>query len=288
MSYRALGWSLVCSLAMGVPLTHASTFVVPPAPGTPIQDAVDAAAPGDTIRLTIGTYAEHVVIGKPLKLRGVRSRSTEPNSVTELQGGCAGGPVVTVASDGVQVRGILISLASGGGIAVANADHVKLIDVFAASNCSPVDAPLFDVQQSTRVKMNKLFAAGSNGSPGPAAIRIRDIPQQAGVRLTNSIAGGSQIGVLLQNVGILAVRVTGSDINLSDRGLVLETTSRALIAHNRLVNNTTAGIEIDATSSGNSIFSNTISGSANDVLDGGAGNCWRHNSYTTGSVPTCP
>jgi hypothetical protein len=43
-----------------------------------VQGAIDAASPGDTIRLTVGAYSEHVFIGTGIKLRGVRSTSVEP------------------------------------------------------------------------------------------------------------------------------------------------------------------------------------------------------------------
>jgi hypothetical protein len=33
---------------------------------------------------------------------------------------------------------------------------------------------------------------------------------------------------------------------------------------------------------------NEISGSPTDVSDAGTGNCWRNNTFTTGSVPACP
>jgi nitrous oxidase accessory protein NosD len=54
-------------------LASPTTVVVPPGPGTPIQDAINAAAPGETIRLTLGAYGENLVIDKALKARGVRS-----------------------------------------------------------------------------------------------------------------------------------------------------------------------------------------------------------------------
>lgn len=47
---------------------------------TSIQDAVDAASPGDTVCVTAGTYAEQVVVDKDLTLRGVGNPVVVPPS----------------------------------------------------------------------------------------------------------------------------------------------------------------------------------------------------------------
>src|SRR5262245_31781014 len=111
----------------------ADRIVVLPGPGTPIQDAIDAAAPNDTVSLLIGVYSEHVVITKPIKLRGIRSRSAKADDTTVLSGSCEPGPVVTIAADGVRVQGIQIIGDSEGGIVMENRTRIKLKDVFVAS-----------------------------------------------------------------------------------------------------------------------------------------------------------
>jgi parallel beta-helix repeat protein len=100
--------------------------------------------------------------------------------------------------------------------------------------------------------------------------------------------GQLQRRIHLVNNGILAVRVSSNDANFNDRGIVLDGTSRAIVDRNRLVDNTTAGIEVDAMSSGNTLVRNTVSGSVTDVSDAGNGNCWVNNTFGTGSVPPCP
>jgi pectin methylesterase-like acyl-CoA thioesterase len=60
---------IVLASVASTPAYAASTIVVPLHFPT-IQAAVDAAAPGDTIKVMSGTYTEEVVIGKDVNLRG--------------------------------------------------------------------------------------------------------------------------------------------------------------------------------------------------------------------------
>ena len=69
----ALPLTVLLSSVLGPSLAQARTIDVPPGPGTPVQDAIDAASPGDTIRLALGAYPEHLVITKAIKVRGVAS-----------------------------------------------------------------------------------------------------------------------------------------------------------------------------------------------------------------------
>jgi len=66
---------------------RATTFFVAPGPGTPFQDAIDAAAPGDVVRLASGTYPEHVTITKALQLGGVTSASVPRGPVRGRRNG---------------------------------------------------------------------------------------------------------------------------------------------------------------------------------------------------------
>lgn len=284
------GSILVLSVLVRAAVVTAATVVVPPGPGTPVQNAIDAAQPGDTIRLTLGDYPEQIVITKALKLRGVRSTAVSPNVPTRMVGSCSATPVITIAADSVRVRGIAIYGDSAGGIDVTARTDVKLKDMFVSSNCPSVVAPAINVEQSTRVSMDHVWAAGQGNRPvGPAGIRIGDAPAAGRVRLGTSIAGGYDAGVLLENDASASVTILHSFINGSDKGVVLQNTSGATIANNRQIfQNTTSGIEIDATSTDNLISGNRIFGNGTDVIDNGTGNCWHNNFYVTGSVPPCP
>lgn len=68
-------------------------------PGTPLQPVIDAAAPGDTIRLAPGRHAGPVVIGTTLALVG------QPGAVLA---GPGRGSVVTVEAPDVRIQGLEI------------------------------------------------------------------------------------------------------------------------------------------------------------------------------------
>ena len=288
MARCALGSIIVTFSWLVATTATAGSILVPPGPGTPVQDAIDAAAPGDTIRLVIGSYPEHITITKPLRIQGATSLAPQYADTTHFEGLCGAGPVITVASDDVKVVDVAIGSDAEGAVQVHGRNNVKLKRLFALSNCDPVTQPAYDVAQSTRVRLQRVWAAGFGLRPvGPAGIRVADTPALGKVRVQRVISGGYDVGLLLQNNGDSSVIVSSSHLNYSEKGLVLQGTSHALIAHNRLFVNTDVGIEIEAGSNDNVLAGNTIDDSITDVLDNGTGNCWRNTTYTTGSVPNC-
>jgi nitrous oxidase accessory protein len=104
-------------LLIGLPLSAAEWQV---APGASIAAAVQAASPGDTVRVLRGQYEEHLVIDKPLHLIGV-NRPT-------LSGG-EQGDVIRVKSPDVAIEGFIIRdsgadlLAQNAGIYVEPGSH---------------------------------------------------------------------------------------------------------------------------------------------------------------------
>lgn len=84
---------LTCILFLTVPFSSATTLTVDddsPADFTTIQDAVNASAPGDTIRIFAGTYREHVFANHSLTFIGNGSGRDDPSdlpSMTIINGG---------------------------------------------------------------------------------------------------------------------------------------------------------------------------------------------------------
>src|SRR5262245_63347780 len=91
---------LVCAAALATlwsARSEAAVTTVPHGPGTPLQDAIDAASPGDLLRLEGGIFQEAVIIDKPLKLT---SRTANP---AIINGGCGVPSSVEIAADGVTI-----------------------------------------------------------------------------------------------------------------------------------------------------------------------------------------
>src|SRR5262245_2353885 len=109
---------LVLTVVLGGSFASATTYVVAPGPGTPVPDAIDAAAPGGTSRLTAGQFPEQITITKRLKLRGLDGISSDPDRLTWFDVSCAPGVVITVAADDVQIRDLAINRWVNGGVSV--------------------------------------------------------------------------------------------------------------------------------------------------------------------------
>jgi len=110
---KPLAWTLAAVLAACAVGARAAERTV--APGQPIQPLLDAAQPGDVIRLAPGRHAGPLVIDRPLALVGdAGAVLTGPGS----------GSVVTVSAPGVCIEGLEIT---GSGLEVPDMDSAILL-----------------------------------------------------------------------------------------------------------------------------------------------------------------
>jgi len=62
---------LTCLLTVSMPALPAQASIIQLGPGQSIQEAIDAATPGDIIEILPGTYHESINVTKSLILRGI-------------------------------------------------------------------------------------------------------------------------------------------------------------------------------------------------------------------------
>jgi hypothetical protein len=96
-----------------------------------IQDAVNAASPGDTIQICPGVYAEQVTIGKPLTINGNNAAILRPSGAAANTTGLASGQSIAALllvenTTGVTIRNVTVD----GTDADINACSPDLVGVF--------------------------------------------------------------------------------------------------------------------------------------------------------------
>ncbi|MFJ4777588.1 nitrous oxide reductase family maturation protein NosD [Streptomyces sp. NPDC088762] len=112
-------------------------------PGESIQEAVDAAQPGDSITVLAGTYHESVNITKPLTLRGSGARTviTPPVAPVRADTACAqsGNGICVIGTaektvDGVTIRQLTVTGFRKSGIWASRTDRLKVERVTSQRN----------------------------------------------------------------------------------------------------------------------------------------------------------
>lgn len=123
-------WMLLSALFVGliqfVDDARGATLIVPIDHST-IQDAIDAAYPGDTIQVWDGVYTENIIVNKTITLVG-------NSSATTIIDGSMSGNVVNIISDWVNMTGFTVRNGSGNGISVEFTTYTVIDDCIVTQN----------------------------------------------------------------------------------------------------------------------------------------------------------
>lgn len=292
----------LCSLLAAT--ADAALIDVFPGPGTPLQDAIDAAAPKDRLRVHPGTYAETIVVNKPLRILAKDGAT--------IDAGCTAPTTVTIASDDVTLDDFSVRGATFSQIEIGAHDRIT-VRVGGVPDCVGVQHGIRAVGvKRLTVKHPSYFQFDTSGAAlgchkpltpnerlyGDAAVYVTGTPIGARVRIIDAFMCLVSTGIRLENiakgaVGPRPVVLQRNTILGSYRGIHLQNADGTTVQRSRvdsLLPGAIAGIELDASSDDNVLAQNTIGGFPADVADSGSSNCWRSNTYTTGTVPAtgCP
>ncbi len=283
---------------------QAATVVVSPGPGTPLQTAIALADPGSTIRLGEGVFHEAVTVTKRLRLVGAFDGSahdrTTPN-LTTIDAGCAAPYGIDVAADHVRLERLDVIRGTEGGVRIFGRDKVQVWDLRpravqgdAAASCGTERFGL-NVSGGGKIKLAGGTVAG-NAAAHPtglgfltAGIRLADVVSTGRVDVRDYACTGNAVGVLVEDSVGPGVKLRDLVITAADTGILLHNadvvTVRSSTVNSANGLSAEVGVRVDATSNGNRLSGNELTGSGTDVLDLGLGNCWRKNVFVTGSLP---
>jgi hypothetical protein len=273
-----------------------ATIDVFPGPGTPLQDAIDAASPGDTLHVHIdpsgmapADYSETIIINKSLRVVGIKQvpGPSYPVKVSPtVLAPCTSTATLTIAADDVFVSrlhfhqdGNRSDPGSQSVIDVQGHAHVTFTDVEGLGACSTMNQVL-NVVSTTRLKVNGALFFGVTGLAGVrvaaiatgSPLRFRNVasavaPEDsaAGAFLIEDVAPGAALG----KSGVRLKKSSGD----ATTGVLLRNADGVRIDAMRTFAN--LGIRLDASSDNNLIQQSDLSDGA---VDEGTGNCWRNNT----------
>jgi parallel beta-helix repeat protein len=115
--------ALIVGAALAVPASAANLSVGAGGQFKTIQQAVDAAKPGDTVLVAPGTYTENIVVNKPLTITGNAT----------VQAADSSKDVFMVTSQGVHIDGLTIT-GGASGVDVANVSSCVITNINAHDN----------------------------------------------------------------------------------------------------------------------------------------------------------
>ena len=219
------------------------------ADGATLQEQIDAAARGDTIRVEAGVQAGPVVINKPLTLVGTRGAEIRGNSK---------GNVVTIAADDVTLSGLRIT---GSGLNLSNDDAA----VFVTGNRAKIDNNVI-ADSLHGVYLKKVFGAQilNNRIEGKTTLAVSSEPVEKAIGSSTEncdtplVANRRGNGIHQWNCEGNLIR--GNDISDTRDGIYFSFTNNSRVENN-LVHHVRYGLHY-MYSDGNVFENNTFSENA--------------------------
>ncbi len=221
-----------------------------------IQEAINAAGPGDTISVKAGTYNENVEVNKQLNLIG------EGPEVTLVKAADPNKHVMNVTSSNVVISGFNVSGSTavdpiyGSGIRLTSVSNVSLLHNYVSHN-------LYGIYLEYS---NNDTIANNTVDSNHWGINLENNDLHNTIE-GNNVSSNSNYGIILWSYGSNNT-VTDNTVSDGESGITLGYSEYNVIANNNISVNQ-IGVEIQQPSSNNAIYHNNIIG--NNLQAGGGG-----------------
>ncbi|MHC4568817.1 MAG: right-handed parallel beta-helix repeat-containing protein [Planctomycetota bacterium] len=241
----AVGYAAV--LVLAVPANVSVATITVPDDFPAIQQAVNAASPGDKVFVRAGMYSEHVTIGKPLTLEG------EDRETTIIDGAGTGKVVTVTSASNVTVSGFTTrnggtstSFPEDSGIVLDNASHCLISDCIMTSN--GISGLHLYRSSSNTIRNCELSYNETTPIPGPVQGAIHLRYSTYNTIADNNIYSNGSDGITVRS-GSSYTTIRGNHIySNGDYGIHLGWSYHCTIVDNIVHDNRSVGLEFDAAS----------------------------------------
>jgi len=271
-----IGVLLVMALTLGVigqaGVTEPKTWYVdddlvqrPDANFTSIQDAVDAASPGDTIIVYPGTYTENVDVNKD----HLTIKSEGGAETTIVQAADSNDHVFEVTADYVNISGFTVKGAGylKIGIYLYSVNHCDISDNNVSSNCFGI---ILDYSSNNTITNSK---ASNNGGAG---IYLQHSSNDNIISNINT-SSNNEVGIVVESSS--NNNLTGNNVSNNEVGICLAISSKNNVSNNYISYNS-KGVALFL-SSNNNIYLNNFINNANSVNSTASSSIWNSTSKIT-------
>ena len=266
-----------------LPTVNADTIYV--YHGGSIQDAIDAANPGDTVFVYNGTYYENIVIDKSISLIG------EDKDTTIIDGEGIG-DVISVTSAWVNISGFTIQNSSvdlynpGSGIRLNSTNYVKITDnninnnafgilLYSSSNNNIISNSITNNSNHYYYGIVLVYSSNNNNIANNI-VANNDIGISLDVFCNNNKIIDNEITNNNHSIYLDSSSnntVTDNDVNNNMCGILLLESNHNTITYNNITDNKEGGVIITWLSSNNSIYHNNLINNTQNTYDEG-NNIW--------------